>query len=81
MAFPNYHPNFDIVDDLTLGQYSVYVRKDGTHGIIYCCIQCGKASSGTDKHKFDFETHSVQPSIVHECGWHGHLKNGELVKC
>lgn len=62
------------------GEYSVFSRADKSRGIIYCCPQCGEVSAGTDKHRYNGETESLTPSIVHACGWHGWLRNGKFVK-
>ena len=50
-----------------------------SYGIIYCCPECGKTSAGTDNHMFDMNTNSCKPSLVHECGFHKTLTNGEYV--
>ncbi len=59
------------------GDFACFKRSNGTRGIIYCCPQCGKVSAGTDKHIFNGITMSCTPSLVHECGWHKTLTNGE----
>lgn len=60
------------------GKYQPFKRSDGTYGITYCCPSCGEISAGTDNHIFNWGTHSVTPSIVHKCGFHGWLKDGFL---
>lgn len=67
-------------EDFEAGDYTVFSRKDGTFGILYCCPQCGVTSSGTDKHRYDHDTESLSPSIIHKCGWHGWLRSGQFLK-
>lgn len=66
------------LDEMKPGDYSFYNTNEGRLGIIYCCPGCGKPSAGTQKHSLDLENVSVKPSIVHYCGWHGWLTNGEF---
>jgi hypothetical protein len=61
----------------------------GTHlGLVWCCPQCGEATSTANgsKHVFDPKTNSLTPSIVHSkklggCGYHGFLTNGIFKEC
>ena len=73
-------------EDLTEpGRALIFTYQDGSLGLILCCPQCGKASSSsTGNHKYNEETKTVTPSIIHDlklggCGWHGFLKNGKFV--
>lgn len=67
------------MDKMNKGEYMPYSRKNGTIGIIYCCPQCGEASGGTDNHILNVETKSCKPSLVHICGWHKTLDNGNYI--
>ena len=54
--------------------------------LIICCPRCGKKSASAGNHKYDKETKSYHPSIVHDtelggCGWHGWLKDGIFKEC
>ncbi len=54
--------------------------------LIIVCPGCGKISGSARKHKFNVETNTYTPSIVHDknlggCGWHGSLINGEFTEC
>lgn len=46
-------------------------------GIIMVCPKCGEPTTG--KHLWSRETMSLTPSIVHPCGYHGFLTNGEFI--
>lgn len=72
-------------DHLSKGECVLYVRcedsndkdKVTSYGLIMCCPKCGKVSSGP--HKYNIETKSLSPSIVHGiegCGFHGYLTDG-----
>ena len=56
-------------------------------GLIFRCPGCKQPINiGEKGWKVDSSTISATPSIVHDkdkggCGWHGHLKNGELNPC
>jgi hypothetical protein len=57
----------------------VFYRTDNTYQLIWICPACGQRTTG--KHKYDKETKSLHPSIVHDltlggCGFHGWLTNG-----
>lgn len=64
------------------GDAVVYMNNElGWLQLIIVCPSCGKPSASAGKHKYDPETKSYHPSIVHDvnlggCGWHGWLKNG-----
>jgi len=65
-------------DELLPGEAIVVTGlSGGRNGLILCCPNCGK-SSGSDYHAYDKETKTYSPSIVHDCGWHGFLKNGKF---
>ena len=49
-------------------------REIESYGLHMCCPQCGKSTTGP--HKYNKETKSLTPSIVHSCGYHGYLTNG-----
>lgn len=51
-------------------------EKATSYGLIFRCPKCKEATSGP--HTWDRETLSLTPSIVHPCGYHGWLKNGEF---
>lgn len=65
-----------IADDLLPGEGIVTDIGDGKIGLILCCPNCGKAAGGS--HVYNKETQTLSPSIVHTCGWHGHLTNGKF---
>lgn len=59
----------------------VFNKQLGWNQLVIVCPNCGKMSGSAGKHKFDSETKSYTPSIVHDkslggCGWHGNLTNG-----
>lgn len=55
-------------DELTEpGRALVFEYPDKTLGLILCCPQCGKAgTSSTGNHKYNEQTKSVTPSIIHD---------------
>ena len=71
-------------NELLPGEGIVFAYPDGTIGMIVCCPKCGcSMASITEGHKYDKETQSITPSLVHDtkfggCGWHGWLTNGEF---
>lgn len=75
-----------IVDDddklLNKGDAIVYKNEElGWLQLFIVCPGCGKKSASKGKHKYDPDTKSYTPSIVHDinlggCGWHGWLKDG-----
>lgn len=79
---------FKLVEDDELltepGRAVMFTYPDQSLGLILCCPQCGKASSSsTGGHKYNPETQTVTPSIIHDkklggCGWHGFLRNGKF---
>ena len=76
----------NIVDDdeklLNRGDAIVITNEQlGYEQLAIVCLGCGKISASAGRHRFNRETLSVTPSIVHHklkggCGWHGVLKNG-----
>jgi hypothetical protein len=63
----------------------VFNTELGWTQLIICCPGCGKVSGSACKHKYNKETQSYTPSIVHDidlggCGWHGFLTNGEFIE-
>jgi len=66
-------------DSMVKGDYMPFERSDGTVGIIYCCPQCGEVSAGTDNHILNMETESCKHSLVHKCGFHKTLTNGNFI--
>jgi len=64
---------------------SIFNHELGYEQLIIVCPSCGEISAPMKKAglRFDKETQSVTPSIVHNtefggCGWHGFLTNGEF---
>ena len=64
-------------EELLPNEVIVYVRNDETFGLIMRCPKCNQVTTGS--HKYNKETKSLTPSLVHPCGYHGHLKNGVFV--
>lgn len=71
------------IDELL--QRGDFVPMDGNKGVAMVCPGCGRISAprANSTHKYDPNTKSVTPSIVHDpkfggCGWHGYLTNGEF---
>lgn len=65
---------------------SVFNKELGYSQLIIVCPGCGNISGSKGKHRYNKETKSYHPSIVHNvkyggCGWHGWLNNGEFKKC
>ena len=81
----------NLVDDYDLlinkGDAIAYTNKElGWVQLIIVCPGCGEKSASAGKHKFDRDTLSYTPSIIHDksldgCGWHGWLTNGEFKEC
>lgn len=72
-------------DELKKGEAIIFSYEDGTYGLIICCPQCGRTSSST-KHKFNKETQTHSPSVIHDqakggCGAHYWIRNGEFIFC
>lgn len=72
---------------LNKGDARTYFNKElGCYQLIIVCPGCGEKSASAGTHKFDRETLSYTPSIIHDvnlggCGWHGNLTNGEFKPC
>ncbi len=76
----------NIVEDdeqlVNKGDAIIVTNKDlGWEQLIIVCPGCGQKSASAGKHRFNAETKSYSPSIVHNkklggCGWHGTLTNG-----
>lgn len=66
------------------GRAVIFEYPDKTLGLMLCCPSCGRASaSSTGNHKYNPETKTVTPSIIHDtklggCGWHGFLRDGKF---
>jgi len=79
----------NLVDDIenlvNKGDAHIVFNKElGWEQLIIVCPNCGKQSASAGKHKFNRDTLSYTPSIVHNkklggCGWHGYLTNGVFV--
>lgn len=54
-------------DELLPNEGIVYDRDDGTFGLIMRCPRCNEVTTGT--HKYNKETKSLTPSLVHPCGY------------
>jgi len=80
-----------IVDDdeklLNKGDAIIIFNPDlGYEQLILVCPGCGKTSASAGKHRYNRDTMSYTPSIVHDsklggCGWHGYLTNGVFKPC
>jgi hypothetical protein len=58
----------------------VFERKNGTFGLIVCCIDCGYVHACSDRTNYNPETKTLDKStICGNCGFHKTLKNGEWV--
>lgn len=81
----------NLVEDFDLlinkGDAMEYLNKNlGYNQLVMVCPGCGQISASAGKHKFNKETLSYHPSIVHNkelggCGWHGWLTNGIFKEC
>ena len=63
-------------EELLPNEVIVYSRSDGTFGLIMRCPKCNQVTTGT--HLYNKDTKSLTPSLVHPCGYHGYLTNGEF---
>lgn len=85
------YPNVNIVSDFDLllekGDVLPFMNNQlGYRQLIIVCPGCGEKSSSAQTHKWDAETLTYTPSIVHDkelggCGWHGWLTKGIFTEC
>lgn len=76
--------NDKVPSELLENEGIIYQRRDDkanpekatSYGLIFRCPKCKEATSGP--HKLDVATLTLTPSIVHPCGYHGWLRNGEF---
>jgi hypothetical protein len=76
----------DVDDLVNPGDILPVTGRGGFPQLIIICPGCGQKSASAGNHKYDKETISYHPSIVHDtslggCGWHGWLTNGEFKQC
>lgn len=79
----------NLVDDIDHVEKSgdawpYYDKEKDCMRLVLACPRCGGISASAGSHKWDAQTQTYTPSIVHSvalggCGWHGYIRNGEFV--
>lgn len=65
-------------DEFEKNDVEIFERRDGTYGLIVCCIECGYVHACKETTNYDPKTISLSKStICGNCGFHKTLKNGE----